>query len=210
MNAGGETTTFSVPTQSYTFQHSQTSIFLLFLAPDYWFANGHSGIGKSVFLFYLSYDVCKSPGILCSTSLVEPFCSKDGVRVIDLTHYPLQLIRHGYLFPTLASSRSEELYSSWAKRRYASRFVMNPWSDEEISIGAELLSCDATLVLYVLCRSLLSQVLNFCGFIIRDVYSRLLSQGSITIIDRIYGPHPRVSSPASKYSPLFTAYMGQF
>ncbi|KAG7446905.1 uncharacterized protein BT62DRAFT_93201 [Guyanagaster necrorhizus] len=109
-----------------------------------------------------------------------------------------------YQPPILASSRSDELYSSWAKRKYASRLLMNPWCDEEISIGAELLSHDqATLVLY---QSLLPKVLNSCGPIIRDTYSCLIFQGSSTIIDRIYGPRLRVSSPASLAQVLTTFY----
>ncbi len=68
---------------------------------------------------------------------------------------------------------------------------------------AELLSRDqATLVLY---QSLLPEVLNVCGPIIRDIYICLLSQGSTTIIDHAYGPHPSVFSPASltQVSPTF-------
>ncbi len=67
---------------------------------------------------------------------------------------------------------------------------------------AELLSRDqATLVLY---QSLLPEVLNFCGPIIRDIYICLLSQGSTTIIDHAYGPHPSVFSPASLTQVLTT------
>ncbi|PBK82417.1 hypothetical protein ARMGADRAFT_737646 [Armillaria gallica] len=179
--------------------------------------DGHSGIGKSMFLFYALIRCLQES----QEAILYFFCrtimfSKDGVEEIDLNNFPYhsihspiwclidsycgerpppQFISHQYILPILASSRSDESYSSWAKRRSASRLVMNPWSDEEISIGVELFSCDqAMLVLY---QSLLPKALNFCGPIILDIHSCLLSQGLTTITDHIYGPHPRVSSPAS-------------
>ncbi|SJL08738.1 uncharacterized protein ARMOST_12108 [Armillaria ostoyae] len=186
--------------------------------------NGHSGIGKSMFLFYaLIRCLQESWDVIFYFFHRTLVFSKDGVQEIDLNkfphhsfrspiwclidsfdgeHPPVQFLRHGYIFPILASSRPDEAYSSWAKRRCVCEYIMNPWSDEEISIGVELLSRDeASLILY---QSLLPQVLNFCGPIIRDVYSCLLSQGSTAIIDNIYGPHPCVYNAASLVQVLTT------
>ncbi|KAK0236530.1 hypothetical protein EDD85DRAFT_1006019, partial [Armillaria nabsnona] len=115
--------------------------------------DGHSGIGKSVFLFYAlirclqeSRDVIFH--FVCRTLLF----SKDGVKEIGLDFPydsfsspiwclidsyggeppPLELVSHAYIFPILASSRPDELRSRWAKRKCASRIILNPWSDEEI------------------------------------------------------------------------------
>ncbi|KAK0431206.1 hypothetical protein EV421DRAFT_2041405 [Armillaria borealis] len=186
--------------------------------------NGHSGIGKSMFLFYaLIRCLQESRDIIFYFFRRTLRFSKDGVQRIDLNDFPydsihcpiwclidsfcgerppLQFIRHIYVFPILASSRPDKPYSSWAKRRIAAQLVMNPWRDQEIAIGAELFSHDeASLVLY---QSLLPQVLNFCGPIIQDIRNCLLSEGATTIIDQIYGPHPRVYNSTSLIQVLTT------
>ncbi|KAK0462880.1 uncharacterized protein EV420DRAFT_1476666 [Desarmillaria tabescens] len=161
--------------------------------------DGHSGIGKSMFLFYaLIRCLQESRDVIFHFYCRTLMFSKDGVQDIGLNDFqynsidsptwclidsyggeepPLPLTSFAYILPILASSRSEQAHSGWAKDR------------------AELLSQDqATLVLY---QSLLPKALNFCGPIIRDIQSYLLSQGATTIIDHKYGPHPRVSNPAS-------------
>ncbi|PBK87238.1 hypothetical protein ARMGADRAFT_1122488 [Armillaria gallica] len=186
--------------------------------------DGHSGIGKSVFLFYtLIRCLQESRDVIFHFVCRTLVFSKDGVKEIGLDFPydsfsspiwclidsyggeppPLELVSHTYIFPILASSRPDELRSRWAKRKCASRIILsNPWSDEEISIGAELLSRDeASLVLY---QSLLPQALNFCGPIIQDIRNCLLCEGATTIIDQIYGPQPRVYNPASLVQVLKT------
>ncbi|KAK0194477.1 hypothetical protein F5146DRAFT_438160 [Armillaria mellea] len=119
--------------------------------------DGHPGIGKSMFLFYaLIRCLQESRDVIFYFSHRTLKFSKDGVQEIDLNNFipypsihspiwclidgygregpPLDLIG-AYMFPILASSRSDEPYSGWAQRTAASRLVMNPWSDEEICIG---------------------------------------------------------------------------
>ncbi|SJL08735.1 uncharacterized protein ARMOST_12105 [Armillaria ostoyae] len=186
--------------------------------------DGHSGIGKSVFLFYALIRCLQE-----ARDVIFHFCnqtlmfSKDGVQKIDLDDFPYYsfcspiwclidsydgerppepLVDAYTMFPIVASSRSDEPYSSWATSRCASRLVMNPWSDQEIAIGAKLFSRDeASLALY---QSLLPQALTFCGPIIQDIRHCLLSNGSTATVDQIYGPHPRVCNPASLLQILST------
>ncbi len=119
--------------------------------------DGNSGIGKSVFLFYALIRCLQE-----SRDVIFHFCnrtlmfSKDGVQKIDLNDFPYYsfcspiwclidsyeggrppepLVDAYAMFPIVASSRSDEPYSSWVTSRCASRLVMDPWSDQEIAIG---------------------------------------------------------------------------
>lgn len=118
--------------------------------------DGHSGIGKSMFLFYaLIRCLQESRDVIFYFSRRTLKFSKDGVQEFDLNNFPYHTIYSpiwclidsfggerpplpligACMFPILASSRTDEPYSSWAKRKCTSRLVMNPWSDEEIYIG---------------------------------------------------------------------------
>ncbi|SJL08728.1 uncharacterized protein ARMOST_12098 [Armillaria ostoyae] len=118
--------------------------------------NGHSGIGKSMFLFYaLIRCLQESRDVIFYFFRRTLRFSKDGVQRIDLNDFPAELFSHD----------------------------------------------EASLILY---QSLLPQVLNFCGPIIQDIRNCLLSEGATTIIDQIYGPHPRVYNSTSLVQVLDT------
>ncbi|PBK87235.1 hypothetical protein ARMGADRAFT_1066077 [Armillaria gallica] len=101
--------------------------------------DGHSGIGKSVFLFYALIRCLQE-----SRDVIFHFCnrtlmfSKGGVQKIDLNDFPYYsfcspiwclidsydgerppepLVDAYTMFPIVASSRSDEPYSSWATNR---------------------------------------------------------------------------------------------
>ncbi|KAK0213744.1 hypothetical protein IW262DRAFT_1301209 [Armillaria fumosa] len=67
--------------------------------------------------------------------------SKDGVKEIGLNFLydsfssPIWCLVDSYGGEPPPLELSDELSSSWAKSRYASQIILNPWSDEEISIG---------------------------------------------------------------------------
>ncbi|KAK0471401.1 hypothetical protein IW261DRAFT_1670915 [Armillaria novae-zelandiae] len=176
--------------------------------------DGHSGVGKSMFLFYaLVRCLQESRDVVFYFYHQVVHFSKDGAKEIYENLYeficapiwclmdsyngecpPIELTHHGYILPIFASSRPEELYSHWADIRCPYRLVMNPWSEQEIYMGMNLLDVDQnTFDLY---RSQLPQVLGYCGHIIRDIYSVFFTYGS-GAVKHLYNHHRHVSNLAS-------------
>ncbi|KAK0213770.1 hypothetical protein IW262DRAFT_1467122 [Armillaria fumosa] len=176
--------------------------------------DGHSGVGKSMFLFYaLVRCLQESRDVMFYFYHQVVHFSKYGVKEIHEDLYelicapiwclmdsfngecpPIELTHHGYILPIFASSRPEELYSHWADSRCPYRLIMNPWSEQEIYMGMNLLDIDQnTFDLY---RSQLPQVLSYSGPIIRDIYNVFLTHGS-GAVKHLYNHHPNVSNLAS-------------
>ncbi|KAK0213771.1 hypothetical protein IW262DRAFT_329865, partial [Armillaria fumosa] len=167
---------------------------------------GQPGIGKSVFLLYALLRCLQNGQPLLfhmknqtyaifanGVSEVDPACLLQSVTVpicalIDSAGGqkvppPDELLHSHFICPIFATSPDERRYHHFKQARVAVVFVMDPWSDDELSLGVSLASEDLALV--ALYQSQLSQVTYLCGPVIRDILSTLLYQSSHPIMSRI-------------------------
>ncbi|KAK0494222.1 hypothetical protein EDD18DRAFT_1176064 [Armillaria luteobubalina] len=162
---------------------------------------GQPGIGKSIFLLYtllrclqdgqpvLFHMMNQTFTIFANgVSQVDPACLLQSVTtpicaLIDSEGRqkvppPDELLHSYFICPVFTTSPDSRRYHNFMQDRAAVVFVMDPWSDDELSLGVSLAAEDlARVALY---QSQLSQVKDLCGPVIRDILSTLLYQS----------PHP--------------------
>ncbi|KAK0194475.1 hypothetical protein F5146DRAFT_1036037 [Armillaria mellea] len=110
-----------------------------------------------------------------------------GHRKIPL---PDELIQTPLLCPIFATSPDEQRYHFFYAQA-APFFVMDPWSDEELVLGVNLLGEDPTRT--ALYHSQLPEAINLCGPVFRDIGITLLTQSGYLMLTHVTSALNKVS-----------------